>query len=127
MPLVRYSIGDLVQRLEKPYSTRFIVHGRVADSFRVSHGKRVTTWEIDQVFKDVEGIAHYQLIERRDSPWLMRFVPEKNGGPSPQRLEKIQSGLTDLLELKQPLTIQSTDIIAPESSGKFRLGYPSAK
>jgi phenylacetate-CoA ligase len=127
MPLVRYWIGDLVERLEKPYSTRFIVHGRVADSFRVSGGKRVTTWEIDQAFKDVEGIAHYQLVERRDGPWLLRFVPEKNGAPNPPQLEKIQSALTDLLELKQPVTIQSTDMIAPESSGKFRLGYPSAK
>ena len=33
MPLIRYRIGDLVARHERPYYTSYLVHGRAADAF----------------------------------------------------------------------------------------------
>src|SRR5665213_4578264 len=59
MPLVRYRIGDLVERREQPYATNFLVHGRARDALRHRDGRRVTTLEIDRCFNDVNGIAHY--------------------------------------------------------------------
>ena len=35
MPLIRYRIGDLVERHERPYYTSYVVHGRAADAFVV--------------------------------------------------------------------------------------------
>ena len=36
MPLIRYRIGDLVERQERPYYTSYVVHGRVKDAFVVA-------------------------------------------------------------------------------------------
>ena len=50
MPLVRYRIGDLVERRERPYSTDYFVHGRARDALRRRDGRRVTTLEVDRCF-----------------------------------------------------------------------------
>ncbi|HVM46556.1 MAG TPA: hypothetical protein VMU04_00945, partial [Candidatus Acidoferrum sp.] len=123
MPLIRYRIGDLVERREGPYHTSYRVHGRVADAFTHPDGARVSTWDIDQCFADIRGIVHYQLVERPGA-WLLRFVPD---GPSPAtaELDELQRRLRKLLELGVGPVMQATDLLLPESSGKFRLGYPA--
>ena len=126
MPLLRYRIGDLVERRELPYRTHYLVHGRAADAFQTSRGRRVTTRQVDQCFADVEGILHYQLSERPDTAWLLRVVPD-GAGPAPVSLANLEHRLTTLLELPRGLEIQSTDMLVPETSGKFRLGYPARR
>lgn len=123
MPLVRYRIGDLVERLELPYRTRYHVHGRTADAFSTARGRRITTRQVDQCFEGVAGFAHYQLIEQREKPWVLRFVPD-GPGPEPKALAELNERLTALLELTGNLELRPTDLLLPESSGKFRLGYP---
>lgn len=124
MPLVRYRISDLVQPLGQPYRARYILHGRTADSFFAADGRRITTWDIDQCFADIPGIAHYQLGEeaRSERAYLLRFVPD-NGGPTSQSMGHLRQRLGDLLGTSQ-LELRETDTLMPESSGKFRLGYP---
>jgi phenylacetate-CoA ligase len=124
MPLIRYRIGDLVERHESAGEVFYTVHGRVLDAFNAPGGRRVTTWQVDQCLADLEGMAHYQLIERREGSWLFRFVPDCNG-PTARTLQTIRQRLAQLLEIKGDLAIHSTDILAPETSGKFRLGYPA--
>ncbi len=63
MPLIRYRIGDLVERHTEPYGTDYLVHGRKADAFAGRNGKRVTTLEVDRLFGDVGGVVHYQMQE----------------------------------------------------------------
>jgi phenylacetate-CoA ligase len=123
MPLLRYRIGDLVERAVQPYGTRYRLHGRVADAFHTRSGRRVTTRQIDQCLSAFRGIAHYQLVEQAEGPWLLRFVPDTTG-PSGQDLADLQRRLAALLELPAGVSLQSTDMVVPESSGKFRLGYP---
>lgn len=123
MPLIRYRIGDLVQRIEAPYLTRFTLHGRIADAFLSLTGHRVTTRQVDQCFVGIEGIAHYQLVERPRGQWLLRFVPDGTG-PEAGALATLQAGLRSLLQ-PASLKLESTDLLMPESSGKFRLGYPA--
>jgi phenylacetate-CoA ligase len=123
MPLIRYRIGDLVERQERPYYTSYRVHGRAKDAFVTAAGRRVTTWQIDQCVADVPGIAHYQLCERTGGEWLLRFVPDV-AAPTAAEIEELRRRLTELLEAGGGLAIQQTDLLAPESSGKFRLGYP---
>ncbi len=124
MPLIRYRIGDLVERHERPYHTAFTVHGRLADAFLTPQGERVTTWQIDQCFAEQPGIAHYQLSERGQGEWRLRFVPEFTA-PEPAALIELQHRLTQLLGLRAGLCLEPTDLLMPESSGKFRLGYPA--
>ena len=126
MPLLRYRIGDLVERRELPYRSRYVVHGRALDAFHPAGGGRVTTLQIDECLADLEGIAHYQLVERHGDPWLMRFVPDATA-PEPAVLVEVERRLTRLLALRHGLEIQRTDLLVPETSGKFRLGYPARK
>jgi phenylacetate-CoA ligase len=124
MPLIRYRIGDLVERHEGPYRTNYLVHGRAADAFTAPDGTRVTTWQIDECLADLPGIAHYQLCERAGGEWLLRFVPDVTA-PSVADIEGLRQRLTRLLGISGELVVQQTDLLVPESSGKFRLGYPA--
>jgi phenylacetate-CoA ligase len=124
MPLIRYRIGDLVERHERPYRTNYLVHGRAADAFVVPDGRRVTTWQIDQCLADVPGFAHYQLCERAGGEWLLRFVPDVTA-PSAAEIGELRQRVTRLLGASGELVVQQTDLLVPESSGKFRLGYPA--
>lgn len=126
MPLIRYRIGDLVERQERPYCTSYVVHGRAKDAFATSDGRRVTVWQVDQCLADLQGIAHYQLCERANGEWLLRFVPDITA-PSTEQLAKLRQRLIRLLGVSGSLAVEQTDLLAPESSGKFRLGYPATK
>ena len=123
MPLIRYRIGDLVERHERPYCTSYFVHGRAKDAFVLADGRRVTTWQTDQCAADLSGIAHYQLCQRVAGEWLLRFVPDI-AAPTAAELDELQRRLEQLLGADGKLAIQQTDLLTPESSGKFRLGYP---
>jgi len=123
MPLIRYRIGDLVERHERPYYTSYVVHGRVKDAFAAANGRRVTTLQVDRCLADLAGIAHYQLCERTGGEWLLRFVPDKEA-PIAAEIEELRRRLGEALGAGGGLAIQQTDLLAPESSGKFRLGYP---
>jgi phenylacetate-CoA ligase len=123
MPLIRYRIGDLVQRHERPYYTSYLVHGRAADAFLTAEGRRVTTWQIDQCLAELRGIAHYQLCERAGGEWLLRFVPDA-AAPTLAETEELRRRLAWLLGTSGGLVVHQTDLLVPESSGKFRLGYP---
>src|ERR1019366_7867346 len=124
MPLIRYRIGDLVERHKGPYHTNYVVHGRAADAFVAPDCRRVTTWQIDQCLADLPGFAHYQLSERAAGDWLLRFVPDMTA-PNAKAIEKLRQRLTQLLGVSGDLAVQQTDLLVPESSGKFRLGYPA--
>ncbi len=123
MPLIRYRIGDLVERHERPYYTSYVVHGRVKDAFAAADGKRITTLQVDRFLADLAGIAHYQLCERTGGEWLLRLVPDKEA-PGVAEIEELRRRLGESLGAGGGLAIQQTDLLAPESSGKFRLGYP---
>jgi phenylacetate-CoA ligase len=123
MPLIRYRIGDLVQREEKPYGTRYVLHGRVADAFLEPSGRRVTTRQLDQCFAGIDGIAHYQLLEHATSNWSLRIVADQNG-PTAEAVSAIQCRLARLLYPADKIQVEVTDLLMPEPSGKFRLGYP---
>jgi phenylacetate-CoA ligase len=124
MPLIRYRIGDLVERQERPYRTNYVVQGRAKDAFVALDGRRVTTWQIDQCLADLPGIAHYQLCERAGGQWRLRFVPDVTA-PRGADIEEWRRRLARLLGVGGELAIEPTDLLAPESSGKFRLGYPA--
>ncbi len=123
MPLVRYRIGDLVERRTQPYQTRYVVHGRVADAVRRLDGTRATVWQVDQCFAGLDGVVHYQLRQSADGAWGLWIVPDGNG-PATGALEELQTRLERVLDAPRRLTIRTTDALLPESSGKFRLVYP---
>lgn len=117
MPLLRYRIGDLVARREGPYGTDFTVHGRTRDALRVAQS-RVTTWQVDQCFADVEGIVHYQLRQTAPLDFHLRYIPDRAGVDS-DSLTELVARLGGLLG--SPISLESVPTLLPEASGKFRL------
>ncbi|MGB7769907.1 MAG: hypothetical protein WBN22_13780 [Verrucomicrobiia bacterium] len=120
MPLVRYRIGDLAERIEHPYGNNFIVHGRARDALAAGDGRRVTTWEVDQSFAGVDGIAHYELREDENGNCILRFVPD-GAGPSERELSHVTLRLGALLGLRHEIKTEAMPVLVPAASGKFRL------
>jgi phenylacetate-coenzyme A ligase PaaK-like adenylate-forming protein len=123
MPLIRYRIGDLAERLEQPYRTRYVLHGRAADAALTPEGRRVPVSRIDACFAGQDGIAHYQLTETSSGVWTLQFVPDVTE-PSAVCLESLSRDLGSLLGLEQSVLVTRTPELLAEPSGKFRLCRP---
>lgn len=123
MPLVRYRIGDLAERCGGDGGpVVYRVHGRARDAFALPDGRRVTTLQIDQLFADLDGVAHYQLIQRPGRSWLLRVAADASA-PTPAGLREMERRMGVLLG--GPVVSEPTGALMPETSGKFRLGYPA--
>lgn len=123
MPLVRYRIGDLVERVEQSSGTKYRVHGRAKDVLRAADGHRVTTWDVDQCFAGVAGMAHYQLRQVENSGYALRSIPEFLSKPDLD-LRGVCARLEALLG-SGPIPVEKVDTIVPSQSGKFRLTNPA--
>jgi phenylacetate-CoA ligase len=122
MPLVRYRIGDLVERCEQPYTTNYFVHGRSRDTLFSHEGQRVTTLDIDQCFTNVDGIAHYQLRQNERGNCDLQFIPEREA-PGAEQLKSATAQIENLLGLQNRITTESVKMLPPLPSGKFRLTH----
>jgi phenylacetate-CoA ligase len=120
MPLVRYRIGDLVERCEQPYATTYLVHGRACDTLLRRDGRRVTTHDVDECFVDVGGIAHYQLRQNADDDCRLQYVPDGDG-PVAEELNRVTAQLEHLLQLLNRPVTEAVTMLPPTPSGKFRL------
>lgn len=120
MPLLRYRIGDLAERVELPYASHFVVHGRTRDALMAGDGHRVTTWQVDQCFSGVNGLAHYEVRQETNGDCLLRFVPDVT--PSDQEeLNIVTARLGSLLGLQSGIQTEAMATLVPSASGKFRL------
>jgi len=123
MPLLRYRIGDLAQQHVAPYESHFTVHGRARDVLTVRDGERVTTWQVDQCFAEINGIAHYELRQNEKDECILRFVPD-GVGPTEEELRRVNSQLEALLKLSTEIKTEAMPVLVPAASGKFRLTCP---
>jgi len=120
MPLVRYRIGDLVERQEQSYGTNYFVHGRLYDVLCGRDGRRVTTLEVDRCFAGVGGIAHYSLRQTVDGDCRLQFVPD-GSGPGAEDIGGIISRFENLLRPPHRISAEAVKLLPPALSGKFRL------
>ena len=120
MPLVRYRIGDLVERCERPYATDWLVHGRACDGLLRRDGQRVTTLEVDRCFAEADGILHYQLRQIEKDDCHLQFIPDR-GRPSAETLKRVTERIENLLQPENKITVSAVDKLPPLTSGKFRL------
>jgi phenylacetate-CoA ligase len=125
MPLIRYRIGDLVERRELPYHTTYAVHGREHDAFQLADGTRATTLQVDECFTGLNGFTHYQLLQQGAESWRLHFVAD-GSGPAARELAELRMRLAQELKLAATgaLEIDPVEMLLAETSGKFLLGYP---
>jgi phenylacetate-CoA ligase len=124
MPLLRYRIGDLAEKHAQPYGNHFVVHGRARDALVAGDGSRVTTWQVDECFTDVDGLAHYELRQIEDGDFALRFVPA-GIGPTQAEMRRVTSRLEALLQVRTAIKTKAMPTLVPLPSGKFRLTCPA--
>jgi phenylacetate-CoA ligase len=122
MPLVRYRIGDLVERCERPYGTAYRVHGRSRDVLRGRDGRRITPLEVDCCFAAANGIAHYQLHQLARGGCALKIIPDR-GGPDEKTIRQVSAQIEELLGLPERISVAVVDKLPPLPSGKFRLTH----
>ena len=120
MPLLRYRIGDLAVKNALPYGNNYIVHGRAKDALAARDGSRVTTWQVDQCFAGVSGIAHYELRQDENNFCSLRFVPDTIA-PAENDLRRLTARLEELLQPAAAIKAGPMPTLVPAASGKFRL------
>ena len=116
MPLLRYRVGDLVQRDGEKY----LVHGRCRDALRRRDGRRVTTLEVDRCFEDVSGLAHYQLRQEKNGECDFKFISDPMMAGSAD-LNRLTARIAELLGLNKGIPAALVEKLPPQPSGKFRL------
>jgi phenylacetate-coenzyme A ligase PaaK-like adenylate-forming protein len=120
MPLLRYRIGDLAEKISQPYGNSFIVHGRIRDALTAADGSRVTTWQVDQCLADAEGFAHYELRQDEAGGCVLRYIPDVTG-PTEETLNTVTARLETLLQTRTAIPTEAMTTLVPAASGKFRL------
>ena len=120
MPLVRYRIGDLVERCEQPYAVNYFVHGRARDALRRRDGQHMTTLDVDRCFAGATGIAHYQLRQNERGDCDLQFIPDREQ-PGAEELNRVTRQIENLLQLENKITFSAVEKLPPLTSGKFRL------
>jgi phenylacetate-CoA ligase len=123
MPLIRYRIGDLVERRDEPEQTTYVVHGREKDAFVLADATRVSIRQIDDCFAGVPGILHYQLIQSGEAQFRLLVVAD-DVAPTENDLTELKERLQNRLGVERGLKIETADFLMGEGSGKFRLCYP---
>jgi phenylacetate-CoA ligase len=122
MPLVRYRIGDLVERREKPYATDYLIHGRARDTLVRADGQRVTTLDVDRCFQGATGIMHYQLRQEANGEARLSCIPDREP-PSEHTLTEVTARVQELLQQKTTIATELVKMLPPLPSGKFRLTF----
>jgi phenylacetate-CoA ligase len=120
MPLVRFRLGDLAERCERPYATNYLVHGRARDCLLRRDGRRVTTLEIDRCFAEAEGILHYHLRQNPDGACHLQFIRDREA-PTTEALKRLTARLAEQLQLESSVQAEQVKMLPPLTSGKFRL------
>ncbi len=120
MPLLRYRIGDLSEKIPAPDGPRYIVHGRAKDALLAADGSRVTTWDVDRCFRDADGFMHYEIRQNEDGNCALRFIPDVVT-PSEETLRQVTARLEALLQTPEKISVEAMPTLVPTASGKFRL------
>jgi phenylacetate-CoA ligase len=117
MPLLRYKIGDLVERRsDSPYSFDSI-NGRVDDIVITPEGKRIG--RMDPVFKGVEGIDLAQIIQKKINIIQVNVILSANSAEA----FKPQILINNIKERTSPamhVEIQYVSDIPKSNNGKFK-------
>jgi phenylacetate-CoA ligase len=122
MPLVRYKIGDLAERVERSYANEYFVHGRERDALMRRDGERVTTLDVDRCFAAADGILHYQLKQDEKGDCHLQFIPDRESA-AVETLNDVTTRLQDLLQSENAIPTEQVKMLPPLPSGKFRLTY----
>lgn len=125
MPFIRYEVGDRASWSDRPcscgrtYPMLTRVAGRVADYLTAPDGRLVSGISLTENFATlIPGVDQVQVIQDRPDHLRVRLVP--GAGYGELSLREIARMVGDLFGPTMTHTVETTDGIAPEPSGKYR-------
>lgn len=122
MPIVRYRIGDLA-RIERQVcgcgrsTDRIHLEGRVEDALVSKSGKVLTAEDVSNYLFNAFGIDQFELTESPNGKLQLRYVRPANLGETD---EELADRFSQWSGLEHPMRARATQLIRPESSGKYR-------
>ena len=123
-PLIRYRIGDLAVKSDKPcscgrpYTLLERVEGRVFDLIVGANGNRVPGNYFTLYFRKIPGIDQFQVVQKKDLS--IRILLKINNQFTPSGEQKLKVGLQEKLGSDTVIKLELVDRIEPTSSGKHR-------
>ena len=125
MPLIRYALGDFVERghsscpCGQPFSTIREIRGRMIDFFQLPDGSLVHPYEVFIPIRECSPwMRHYQVTQRAVDHVVMRVVAAS--APAEEALARVRTMAAEHFGPEVRFEVEIVAEIAPESSGKFQ-------
>jgi len=125
MPLVRYEIGDIGQwaaegrcACGRELPRLADVQGRTTDFLVLPDGRRISGPALTLIVADMSDVRQVQFVQRRPDEVILRVVPGNGYGPN--TAEELRRRLGLYIQGAAQLSIETTDDIPAEMSGKYR-------
>jgi phenylacetate-CoA ligase len=126
-PLIRYRIGDLVERgLDQcpcgaPNSCVAQVQGRLQDRLALADGRYIHPQLFATlIYPLLPNLWRYQIVQEEIDRIVVRLQPVPTAPPSPEQVETMKQRMTRDLGDAIRLEVELVENIPSEPSGKFR-------
>jgi len=125
MPLIRYEIGDFASRSDQAcacgrgLSVLAGVEGRSSEMFKTRDGRMVSGLWFNGVFREVPVVKRFQVRQTDYDAFHIRFTTDSSAAPDVLLADvfaKVRRQFGD----SSRITVERTDEIVQEGSGKFR-------
>ncbi len=126
MPLLRYRIGDLAERIERPYASDFVVHGRSRDA--LTSRRRAPRYHLAGGPMFCRTARHRRITncDRMSRVIALCASCRMAAGRAKRNWSCVSARLGVLLDLHPPIKTEAMPVLVPAASGKFRLTQRTA-
>lgn len=125
MPFIRYMVEDVAVPTDESCNCGVNlpllkdIKGRIGDFVQTPDGKLISSEFFPHLFKDIEGIELYQIIQKTKDRIILKIV--KNEAYSQRGLEYVLKNIRLFVGADVGINVKFVDKIPPESSGKRRI------
>lgn len=129
MPVIRYRTGDLARplgytcRCSHAHWPAFQIEGRIKDCLQTASGRLVTTRDVDQLFRGLDGVDFYQLIQHGPDDYELLAIPAPSG--EGDTVQSFVERARELLGDGARVRVRRVRELSAEKSLKYRLTVSS--
>jgi len=128
MPLIRYRLGDVVQRAAKstlradrwPFEALESVRGRSLDLLTLPDGRRIHSWQVTvPTVIGSDWVRRYRLVQERLDRFVVYVVPD--AAPAETKIEALRESVVARLGPGVEVELRLVESLSTGPNGKFRL------
>ncbi len=124
MPFIRYRTGDIGQAgnakcpCGRGLEVMEVLRGRTTDFIIAPDGRWVHGLALIYIVRAIPGVGEYQIVQNDVDSISVRIVPDDSFPHGGERL--IEKGFAQRLGAQVKVTVEQSDRIIPDKSGKYR-------